>query len=210
MLCCPETEESRLNIGHAVARFVSQKFVRSVGCGSFLFAGTAMNRPILNQLLLDLTERDRAVEEFRELVGPIVLLADPLRPASLSHLLTIPLGDIDTGLRRLHSVLDVPADPKKPTRLPHLSFRNFLVDPRGQDRNRFYVDEKRTHDRPVFGCILDRKLANGSLHRSLCNESTHPYDVGVVRACKPSSVQVLIDTDFAYARFSEALPGIMG
>ena len=113
--------------------------------------------PILNQLVLDLTERerehDRAIKEFRELVGSIVLLADPLRPASLSHLLTIPLGDIDAGLKRLHSVLDVPANPAKPIRLLHLSFRDFLVDPRGRGKNRFYVDEKQTHSRLAEQCL---------------------------------------------------------
>ena len=111
--------------------------------------------PILNQLVLGLDERehDRTAQEFRELVGPIVLLADPLSASSLSRLLAIPLGDIDGILRHLQPVLNIPADPTKPIRLLHLSFRDFLVDAHGRGLNRFCVDEKWTHSRLAEQCL---------------------------------------------------------
>ncbi len=111
--------------------------------------------PILDQLLSDPDEREheRTTQDFRALVGPIVLLATPLSPYSLRTLLEIPLADIDAILRRLHSVLDVPTYSTKPIRLFHLSFRDFLVDPRGQGKHRFYVDEKETHGRLAQQCL---------------------------------------------------------
>lgn len=82
----------------------------------------------------------------------------PLSPTTLSHLLGTALRDIDTRLRRLHSVLSVPTDPAKPARLLHTSFPDFLVDACGQRQNRFYIDEKPTHGRLAQQCLqlLDR------------------------------------------------------
>ena len=60
--------------------------------------------PILSQLVLGRTGpgRSRLVEEFRDIVGPIVLLAEPLSMSSLSSLLTIPMQAIAGRLNSLH------------------------------------------------------------------------------------------------------------
>ena len=147
-----------------VCRFVSESnprkrlasILRQVEAGKASFSELDKTYlPILNQLVLDLgeQEREQATEDFRAVVGPLVLLVTPLRPRSLSALINIPLADMDAVLRRLHSVLEVPADPQQPVQLLHLSFRDFLVDPRGQQSNRFYVNEKEMHAQLAQQCL---------------------------------------------------------
>ena len=74
--------------------------------------------------------RQKVIERFKHVVGSIVLLADPLSKASLARLLGTPLIDVEDQLDLLHSVLSVPLDRCSPIRLLHLSFRDFLTDPR--------------------------------------------------------------------------------
>ena len=126
--------------------------------------------PILNQLVLGRDERlhDQAVADFRELVGPIVLLGDPLSVPSLSSLLAIPLRDVVDRLKHLHSVLNIPNDRDSPVRLLHLSFRDVLVDPQLKEKNRFWIDEARTHGRIAAQCL--RLLSKpGQLRPDICD-----------------------------------------
>lgn len=103
--------------------------------------------PILKKILRSDNKResDRRIQAFRQIVGPIVLLGDPLSAASLSKLLEIPIRKIGEVLTDLHSVLDIPADPNAPVRLFHLSFHDFLLDPHTADDNPFWIDETKTH-----------------------------------------------------------------
>jgi hypothetical protein len=64
---------------------------------------------------------------FRQIVGSMVLLANPLSTLSLANLLHIKEEDVNDQLRYLHSVLKVPPDPNAPIHLLHLSFREFLL-----------------------------------------------------------------------------------
>lgn len=126
----------------------------------------------MNQLFLGRDEKNqgRAIAEFKELVGPIALLADPLSARSLSSLLEIPLRDIGERLSHLHSVLDVPTvatDRDAPVRLLHLSFRDFLVD-RENDATRFWIDSVQTHRRLAQQCA-QRLNRSGTLLKDLCN-----------------------------------------
>lgn len=106
---------------------------------------------ILNQLflertnlgLVERTKKEQApeiVEWFRDIVGTIVLLADPLPSASLACVLDRTELDVNSKLRRLHSVLNISDDPLAPVKLLHLSFRDFLVDNENRDGNLFWVD----------------------------------------------------------------------
>jgi hypothetical protein len=111
--------------------------------------------PILDQLLVDQNARNqnRIIDNFRQLVGPIILVADPLSARSLSRLLGISVGEVGERLKHLHSVLDIPPDPDRRIRLFHLSFRDFLVDPEERDTNRFWVDERQTHGKLANQCL---------------------------------------------------------
>ncbi|KAL8296246.1 hypothetical protein RB600_001638 [Gaeumannomyces tritici] len=132
--------------------------------------------PILNQLLLkrtnsgsaNRTENEKAeiVGWFREIVGTIVLLADPLPTASLARLLGRSQVNVDSKLRGLHSVLDISDDPIAPVKLLHLSFRDFLVDDENRDANPFWVDKQDTHERLADRCL--ELLSTNNLKRNVC------------------------------------------
>ncbi|KAI7908598.1 WD domain-containing protein [Pyricularia oryzae] len=134
--------------------------------------------PILNQLLLQRTnlglvertksEQAEIVEWFRDIVGTIVILADPLPSASLACVLDRTELDVTSKLRRLHSVLNISDDPLAPVKLLHLSFRDFLVDNENHDGNLFWVDAQKTHKQLAKRCL---KLLSTSdnLKKDVCN-----------------------------------------
>ncbi|EJT79995.1 hypothetical protein GGTG_00002 [Gaeumannomyces tritici R3-111a-1] len=138
--------------------------------------------PILNQLLLKRTntgsdkrtgeEEAQIIAWFRDIVGTIVLLADPLPSASLALILGRTQHDVDSKLCTLHSVLDISDDPLVPVKLLHLSFRDFLVDQENRDANPFWVDAQRTHEQLAGRCL--KLLSTGdTLRRDVC-DLRHP------------------------------------
>ncbi|GIZ48200.1 hypothetical protein CKM354_001127000 [Cercospora kikuchii] len=77
--------------------------------------------PILNDLLEGKiqAERNELIQDFRNIVGPIILAADPLSISSLAALLCNQSQDVEEEdirelLRHLHSVLEVPSNPHDP------------------------------------------------------------------------------------------------
>lgn len=100
--------------------------------------------PILNQLILGLTKREKGsiVSQFHEIIGSIVVLADPLPIDSLARLLQVPRETVQCRVDALHSVLLIPVDPTSPVRLLHFSFREFLLDPEKQGNSEFWVNER--------------------------------------------------------------------
>ncbi|EJT69127.1 hypothetical protein GGTG_13236 [Gaeumannomyces tritici R3-111a-1] len=134
--------------------------------------------PILNQLLLKRTDTglDRRTGEeeaqivawFRDIVGTIVLLADPLPSASLALILGRTQHDVNSKLCTLHSVLDVSNDPLVPVKLLHLSFHDFLVDQKNRDANTFWIDERETHKKLADRCLKLLSTDN-NLKRDVCD-----------------------------------------
>jgi hypothetical protein len=110
---------------------------------------------VLDRLLIgcDHAETVKLLEEFRTIVGSIVVVAEPLASETLAKPLEISHKTIDSRLDALHSVLDIPADPHKPVRLLHLSFRDFLVDPRIEVRPEFWVDAHQSHSFLTKKCL---------------------------------------------------------
>ncbi|KAF2840255.1 HET-domain-containing protein [Patellaria atrata CBS 101060] len=126
--------------------------------------------PILTQLFEDEDEVDmqRRTSEFREVVGSIIVLESPLSIPSLARLLSIPKEDISCDLDSLRSVLNIPDCEDVPIRLLHLSFREFLVDPRKKGKSPFWIDEKETHERLVTKCLQLMSSSEG-LRQNMCN-----------------------------------------
>ena len=123
--------------------------------------------PILNQLLApdDEQQSKSRIAAFRAVVGPIVLLSNPLSASSLSILLAIPMKKVERVLQPLHSVLNIPrtvdGGPDPVVTLFHISFRDFLVDTELKNENRFWIDEVQTHSKLATQCI--RLLSSGVL-----------------------------------------------
>ena len=95
-------------------------------------------------------DKETLHQEFRQIVGSIVILADPLSTSSLASLLAISKEDIDCHLDDLHSVLSIPSDQDSPVRLLHLSFRDFLLGSKKEIW--FRVDETKTHEMIATRC----------------------------------------------------------
>ena len=119
--------------------------------------------PILNHVFCGQGEREmeKWSEEFREIVGPIIILEAPLSIYSLATLLELPKEDIRCRLDSLHSVLDIPTDERSPVRLLHLSFRDFLLDPEKRRNSPFWINKNETHRRLVIKCLLLMSSAKG-------------------------------------------------
>ncbi|KAK4652665.1 NACHT and WD40-domain containing NOD-like receptor 5 [Podospora pseudocomata] len=127
----------------------------------------ATYRPVLDRLLVGSEVSKRSLlDEFRMVVGPIVLLAEPLPICSLARLLDIQEKVVIRRLEPLHSVLSVPVSPTSPVRMFHLSFHDFLVDPNKQGTNPFWIDRGATHEKIAIRCL---ELLSGSLKKDICD-----------------------------------------
>ncbi|KAL6881409.1 WD40 repeat-like protein [Trichoderma novae-zelandiae] len=109
---------------------------------------------LLEQLLTNVVdaERDAFLQEFRCIVGSIVLLGSPLSIPVLAELLGLPIETVDIRLDMLHSVLDVPPSDESPVRLLHASFRDFLVR-ETKKKHAFWIDEAKTHGAIAARCL---------------------------------------------------------
>ncbi|KAL7916620.1 hypothetical protein GGI35DRAFT_485739 [Trichoderma velutinum] len=123
--------------------------------------------PILDQQIdgLSNSEKAEAAEEFRAIVGTIIILRNPLSITALSQMLDISKETISNRLDMLHSVLDVPPSLTMPVRMLHLSFRDFLLDPEKRDKTPLWVEERQSHSTMANHCL--RLL--GNLKPDLCN-----------------------------------------
>ncbi|KAL6406364.1 vegetative incompatibility protein HET-E-1 [Ilyonectria robusta] len=123
--------------------------------------------PVLNRLIdgLENWQRDNLIERFRHIVGSIVVLGNPLPISALGRLLNIQKEMIDDQLDLLHSVLSIPLSEQSPVRMLHLSFRDFLVDPKKCGEHLFWVDEKQVHDQLLMHCL---DVMNKYLEMDIC------------------------------------------
>jgi hypothetical protein len=128
--------------------------------------------PVLNQLLeaQEYDDKETWLCNFRGLVGSIVLLASPLSVTSLARLLQTPIHRIKRRLDSLHSVLSIPDNEQIPVRLLHLSFREFLIEPRS-NHHPFKVDRRRTDEKLLAQC-LGLMSGPGGLCQNICGLSS--------------------------------------
>ena len=150
--------------------------------------------PVIQHLAVGRTDSDKEIlsREFREIVGSIVVLANPLSTSSLARLLGISKEVIDSRLHSLHSVLSIPSNRNIPVRLLHLSFREFLLDPEKQGKSEFWfwVDGKKAHDMLAASCL---KLMS-SLSENICRLESpgtlrREIDSQTIDDCLPADVR---------------------
>lgn len=112
-------------------------------------------------------EENEYYENFRRIVGSIVVLAESLSFASLADLLALEQDDISRCLDDLRSVLHIPDDSEIPVRTLHLSFSEFLLSDELRDRP-FGVDGPATHQLLSNKC-LELLSQPGGLRKNICN-----------------------------------------
>ncbi|TDZ38453.1 Vegetative incompatibility protein HET-E-1 [Colletotrichum spinosum] len=132
-------------------------------------------KPILEQLLLgvDEFEQEDLLQQFRKVVGTIILLADPLPMVSLCKLLQSDPEEVEYFLGSFHSVLNIPDDVKstQSIKLFHLSFREYLLDNSAGD-NQFWVEQDRKHNELFELCVQVMTAGEGRdfyLKKDICS-----------------------------------------
>jgi hypothetical protein len=110
-------------------------------------------------------QREQTVEEFRLIVGSLILLKNPLTIPAFTRLLSSDkVGDdveewqqiVLDRLELLHSVLSVPPPSERlsqPVKILHLSFRDFLLDPLYQPTSPFWISETEIHSILLGKCF---------------------------------------------------------
>ncbi|KAL4746219.1 hypothetical protein BDW72DRAFT_39188 [Aspergillus terricola var. indicus] len=156
-------------------------------------SGSQMDKiyqPILNQLLTDNDhESDELLQEFRDIVGAIIILATPLSVESLTRLLYLPKRTISDILDPLHSVLNISHNPRVPVRILHLSFREYLL----KTKSKFYVNEQETHRKIGLHCL---RVMKDCLKRNICDLSSYATEMDNINS---QTVDQHLSTDLQYS-----------
>lgn len=131
-------------------------------------------------------EKEKILDNFRKIVGALVLLEYPLPVDSLSKLLNIPKKNMRNMFILLRFVLGIPKldEPTAPVRILHLSFRDFLTDPKNKVKNPFWIDEMDTHAVLSSRC-LDLLLEDGVIYKGINEGPNACYDAA--EECHPPS-----------------------
>jgi hypothetical protein len=116
--------------------------------------------------VLDERDRLKLSRIFKQVVGSIAILSEPLSLTALAGLLGLRKELINQRLRHLRSVIHVPESPGRFIRLLHLSFRDFLIDEQRCCVKGFWVDEKTAHESLAQNCP---KLMDTCLKGDICN-----------------------------------------
>jgi hypothetical protein len=103
---------------------------------------------------------------LRDILGPIVVLQDPLSLDSLAELLGKEIAVLRRTVVRLNSVLHVPAAGPGTIQLLHPSFRDFIIDQRRCTSLQFHIDERLVHCEMYEHCL---RVMSKHLHRDMCN-----------------------------------------
>lgn len=141
--------------------------------------------------VLDERDRLKLSQIFKQVVGSMVILSEPLSPAALAGLLGLRKELINQRLRHLHSIIHVPESSGLLIRLLHPSFRDFLIDEQRCCVKDFWVDEKTAHEALAQNCL---KLMDTGLKRDICNlhapgALTSEADRNRLKECLPPEVQ---------------------
>lgn len=115
----------------------------------------------------DSTDRDEICYDFRNIVGTIICLGEPLSHAALADLLGMEDELVILRLNNLPSVLHIPKDADKPVRPLHLSFGEFLTSETCNDEA-FRVDVQGTHHMLWQRCLRLLSETDG-LREDICN-----------------------------------------
>ncbi|KAI9767667.1 MAG: hypothetical protein M1840_005538 [Geoglossum simile] len=117
----------------------------------------------------DEREKIKLCLRFRQIVGSIVILFEPLTPTGLAELLQVEPRAHAVALKSLHSILDISQNQNSPVRLLHPSFRDFLLDEERCSDPQFFVDKEVAHKEVTERCL---RLLSKNLRRNVCNLHT--------------------------------------
>ncbi|KAL4734411.1 hypothetical protein BDV11DRAFT_174791 [Aspergillus similis] len=157
-------------------------------------------------------EKEELANLFRQSVGSIIILFEPIGVAALSGLLGMSQPSIEDTIQNLHSLLAVPADDQMPVKLLHLSFRDFLLDSERCLDPGFRVDEAKQHETLLHRCL---EIMSSGLRQDICSLG-HPgalateVDPLIVAQCIPAHLHYACVHWINHLKGSKAQPGDHG
>lgn len=141
----------------------------------------------------DEKEKDLLSQRFQSIVGPIIVLFDPLSITVLTSLFPTLSETIQITLAPLNSLLDVSDDRDTPVRLLHPSFRDFLLNQERCQARRFWIDQRKAHHNVAEQCLY---LMSKTLKKNICRLETP----GTPRSAIDSTVlNLLLPPQLQYA-----------
>lgn len=111
-------------------------------------------------------EEEELYEITRKVLGSIVTLFSPLSLDSLVNLLHIKAELVTETLADLHTIFHIPSRNKRPIRLRHSTFRDFLLNGARCSNLDFWVDEKKVHKNLAESCV---RLMSKMLKQNICS-----------------------------------------
>ncbi|KAL2813284.1 WD domain protein [Aspergillus granulosus] len=151
--------------------------------------------PVLDRLLVGQggAKKAKLTEEYRVVLGSVILLENPLPVRSLATLIGVENELLCTRLNFLRSILDVPLDKTTPVQLFHLSLRDFLLDPSTREDTPFWIDEKEMNQRLTSYCL---NTMHKSLKRNICSLQSHGTER---RTIDSQSIQHYLSPELQYS-----------
>jgi hypothetical protein len=138
--------------------------------------------------------KEKMKQEFKKIVGSIVILFDPLSVTALAKLLGMSEIKVENLLKPLFAVLFAQKDEQARIELLHPSFRDFLLDREKCRNDQFWIDKVEAH-KSLAECCLER-LKSNTLKRDIC-KLQRP---GTVRSeVEESRVESCLPIDVQYA-----------
>lgn len=130
--------------------------------------------PVLDHLLVarDGSKKVQLIEEYRTVLGTIILLESPLSLNALATLLGVQKHFLHIRLNSLYSILDVPHHETTPIRLFHISLRDFLLNADTRERSPLWIDQKEINQKLTSRCL---DIMQQKLKKNICN--LHSYGV---------------------------------
>jgi len=114
-------------------------------------------------------DKPQLFQIFRQVVGAIVILFEPLSTTALAKLLEVEKEIASRRIRHLRSILDVKENQESPIRLLHPSFRDFLLDEQRCSDSHFWVNQREAHGEQARNCL---RLMSCCLRRNICGLPT--------------------------------------
>ncbi|PWY89096.1 hypothetical protein BO70DRAFT_426763 [Aspergillus heteromorphus CBS 117.55] len=143
-----------------LSEFLSAKMITGKGTDNL----DQMYRRLLEIVAVG-DDGDVFVELFPRAVGVILASKQPLSLSDMENFLGIDSEEMKFILNSLNSVLIVPQDRNAAVQLFHLSFRDFLLDKRRCQDERFFIDESKAHRRSFEYCL---KHIGSQLKKDMC------------------------------------------
>ncbi|KAJ5848575.1 hypothetical protein N7455_012532 [Penicillium solitum] len=161
-------------IEHNISLYFKDQFLRLKQRRSFPLEAVPLF--ITATTICRLIKSRKLLEEFKEIVGVIIILTTPLSINSLSYLINRESDNIKYRLDQLYPVLSILNSFDTPVRILHLSFRDFLLGYH-KDESKFWIDknlEKNIYKLPSEG-IQRNEISDNSIQHYIPPELKYAY-----------------------------------